>query len=398
MHPPPPPPLMFSDAFWATASSVSTKARTWRLVEATNPQRSDTLKLKHWKREDEADDVIRFQVPTQTIASYSDEEYVAHLQSPEWTKEETDHLFDLCRQFNLKFIVVADRYDIEGKVRTVEDLKERYYDVLGKLQIARSPVPLAQPVFKYDKERDIQRKKNLEALFNRPPEAIKEEEHLFHELKRRELHERKWACERDYLVKILSNHEVPNPLPLPIIPGAIAGGPFDPRKKVKRPDGIVPPDARKHRAPLLPQDSSSALAKKDLPPGAFLRSQKLVLPRASNLQSKFKELLDEFNLFNPPVFPTSAVCDVADEVRGNLLVLMDIKKSIERTEQEMVSLRERKRMLLAGEPVVPHRQNSSGMIDYMESGDEYDEAEARRRKKSGGFAAGGSVLKKARLH
>lgn len=41
-----------------------------------------------------------------------------------WTKEETDQLFDLCERFDLRFIVIADRFPSS---RTVEELKDRYY-------------------------------------------------------------------------------------------------------------------------------------------------------------------------------------------------------------------------------------------------------------------------------
>lgn len=41
-----------------------------------------------------------------------------------WTKEETDQLFDLCERFDLRFIVIADRFPLS---RTVEELKDRYY-------------------------------------------------------------------------------------------------------------------------------------------------------------------------------------------------------------------------------------------------------------------------------
>lgn len=41
-----------------------------------------------------------------------------------WTKEETDLLFSLCEQFDLRFIVIADRFPSS---RTVEELKDRYY-------------------------------------------------------------------------------------------------------------------------------------------------------------------------------------------------------------------------------------------------------------------------------
>lgn len=41
-----------------------------------------------------------------------------------WTKEETDQLFDLCERFDLRFIVIADRFPSS---RSVEELKSRYY-------------------------------------------------------------------------------------------------------------------------------------------------------------------------------------------------------------------------------------------------------------------------------
>jgi len=65
------------------------------------------------------------------VPAYSDEEYQRHLQSETWTKAETDHLMDLARRFDLRFIVMKDRWDRERfSDRSVEDLKERYYNVL----------------------------------------------------------------------------------------------------------------------------------------------------------------------------------------------------------------------------------------------------------------------------
>ena len=49
-------------------------------------------------------------------------------------RQETDHLFDLCKRFDVRFMVVRDRWD-KDKFRdhTVEDLKERYYSVVNSL-------------------------------------------------------------------------------------------------------------------------------------------------------------------------------------------------------------------------------------------------------------------------
>lgn len=39
----------------------------------------------------------------------------------EWTKEETDYLFDLVKEYDLRWQVIADRYNYKGgKPRTME--------------------------------------------------------------------------------------------------------------------------------------------------------------------------------------------------------------------------------------------------------------------------------------
>lgn len=71
------------------------------------------------------------------IPEYSDEEYSRVLQDPRWSREETDHLWGLARQFELRFIVMADRWALP-KARSVEEMKERYYSVAKKLLLARA--------------------------------------------------------------------------------------------------------------------------------------------------------------------------------------------------------------------------------------------------------------------
>lgn len=68
------------------------------------------------------------------VPNYTDSEYLQHLQSESWARAETDHLFDLCRRFDLRFGVIRDRWDsARFPDRTVEDLKERYYHICGTL-------------------------------------------------------------------------------------------------------------------------------------------------------------------------------------------------------------------------------------------------------------------------
>lgn len=66
--------------------------------------------------------------------TYTDHEYQQYLHLDSWKREETDHLFDLCRRFDLRFIVIHDRWDAARfPGRSVEDLKERYYDIVNLL-------------------------------------------------------------------------------------------------------------------------------------------------------------------------------------------------------------------------------------------------------------------------
>lgn len=51
-----------------------------------------------------------------------------------WTKEETDELFELIKQFDLRFIVVADRFEGNSATpKSMEDMKDRYYTISRKL-------------------------------------------------------------------------------------------------------------------------------------------------------------------------------------------------------------------------------------------------------------------------
>eukprot|EP00882_Tetradesmus_deserticola_P032191 GHRQ01036439.1.p1 GENE.GHRQ01036439.1~~GHRQ01036439.1.p1 ORF type:complete len:296 (+),score=146.40 GHRQ01036439.1:869-1756(+) len=55
-----------------------------------------------------------------------------------WTKEETDYLLDMLEAYDLRFVVVADRYNFpNGPPRSLEDLKDRYYAIARRLLVAR---------------------------------------------------------------------------------------------------------------------------------------------------------------------------------------------------------------------------------------------------------------------
>ena len=60
-----------------------------------------------------------------SVMEYSQYEYDQHLADPDWTMKETSYLFNLLREFDLRFVIAADRYAYE----TSEGIKRRSVEV-----------------------------------------------------------------------------------------------------------------------------------------------------------------------------------------------------------------------------------------------------------------------------
>ena len=75
-----------------------------------NAARTDALRLRHWKKNNDKNTTYTFARFNKTvrILSYSDSEYATVLQHATWTKEETDALFEKCRQFDLRWPVTRE--------------------------------------------------------------------------------------------------------------------------------------------------------------------------------------------------------------------------------------------------------------------------------------------------
>ena len=89
-----------------------------------NPARDDKAQFCHWTKKKEAGDVYAFARFNRkaSVITYTDDQYervVAPLKS-DWTKLETDVLFELCERFNLRFIIIADRfaYELQDKIES----------------------------------------------------------------------------------------------------------------------------------------------------------------------------------------------------------------------------------------------------------------------------------------
>ncbi|MCJ1255599.1 swr complex subunit [Lignoscripta atroalba] len=248
------PPIVISEPQYKERPKWSRKVQPWELKPFTNPARKDGLILKHWRKKgdvngedmtapvtsaelDGAIELTQESKPTQTEPDYhfakfnvkvtgpeySEEQYAAHLKSDDWSKDETDYLVNLALDFDLRWILIADRYDyqptevppegdsmtvaVPPKSRSMEDMKARYYDVAAKMMALHHPMAsmsttefdLHEKMTKFRPEQETTRKRLAEALMSRSPEDIREEEVLLGELKRIVTNEERFAQERKEL-------------------------------------------------------------------------------------------------------------------------------------------------------------------------------------------------------
>ena len=194
----------------------------WVWHQFKNPAREDGIPMYHWMKSKETNDpypFARFNTKPK-IVKYSEEEYKKAVQpmKSDWDKLETDVLFELCERFNMRFIVIADRFADElqerintlncvtaikiknstkgrrrevkaaskkvVKDRTVDELKDRYYSVSRELLTYRGDEdnPIVQKPFNFEME--VRRKNNLEKIFMRTKDQIEREKYCLSELKK----------------------------------------------------------------------------------------------------------------------------------------------------------------------------------------------------------------------
>lgn len=218
------------------------------MTEFKNDARSDGLVLRHWKKTDTAnkpakpDDTTmdvdeqttddaqqgpqqytfaKYNIKAQVPKKYTDEQYQRHLQSDDWSREETDYLMALVEEYDLRWVVIADRYDFQPKtsensegnatalvtaksIRTMEQMKARYYTVAANMlalehppsEMSEAEFALHEKMMKFDPERERQRKELAALQMNRTADEVREEGILLEELKRIVTNEQNFIAER----------------------------------------------------------------------------------------------------------------------------------------------------------------------------------------------------------
>lgn len=185
--------------------------RKWHWIPFKNPARSDEAVFCHWRCvNDDPNKEYPFAKYNKHIQliRYTDDEYKQYLHDENWTRAETDYLLDLCQQFDLRFFIVHDRWDASkienGKARSIDEIKDRYYKVIGVMQKLKSG---DDSVYVFDLEHEQKRREQLEKLFNRTKEQVDEELYLIEELKKIEIRKREREKKQLEVNKLLLNLE-----------------------------------------------------------------------------------------------------------------------------------------------------------------------------------------------
>ena len=101
-----------------------------------------------------------------------------------------------------------DRWDASkmenGKTRSIDEIKDRYYKVIGVMQKLKSG---DDSVYVFDLEHEQKRREQLEKLFNRTKEQVDEELYLIEELKKIEIRKREREKKQLEVNKLLLNLE-----------------------------------------------------------------------------------------------------------------------------------------------------------------------------------------------
>ncbi|KAF3917752.1 hypothetical protein ABW20_dc0101795 [Dactylellina cionopaga] len=387
----------------------------WKEQSFQNPARTDEMQLKHWVRQNPGQSnadgegveegpqldyqFARFNIKINVLA-YSDAEYDAVLKDDDWTRQETDHLFQLVQDYDLRWVVIADRFDFGNKERTMEELKARYYSVCRNVMEMRTPVTMMSAdegalynAMHYNKDQEVERKRIVHMQLYRTPAEVEHEQHLIAELRRihdghhQLLEEREELFNRlDYpqstgsiaayqgsqglatlAQNILNSDRNKKRKSIAVAPGQPAE-----KEDVKVPpsataasptvsrQGSIAEPARAHghqrtdstasasgATPLKDKNKSNIkqLSKAEeaqynlshhekLQPGVFFRTMKMNLPKANSFLNKSPAIMAELNIPQILTMPTTRTCAKYEQLAKEIAALMDIRKQLEKVEQE----------------------------------------------------------------
>ena len=306
----------------ATKKAYYAPTVKYKVERFSNSARNDDFPLFSWHNS--ALPVTQFQGYTQELdlIQYTNDEYNLLLNDSSWSRRETDHLFHCCKLYNLRFIVIHDRYSFDSKTRSIDELKDRYYTVVKRVLTSRanrdSSLKVDLSLYDFNISSELERKRNLDLLFSRSLDQQKEEEGLYFELRKREVNEKKWNQERESILMFVESQDISKDSPI--------------KKKKSRNDV-------KRKRDSIRQDSASIdiepIKKEKTLGNVYLRSLKVSFVKA-NVAPKHTATLQELGFpLGKPKMPTLKTVSKFDELRINIVNLLELKRLVDRVDMEL---------------------------------------------------------------
>ncbi|CAK9273972.1 unnamed protein product [Sphagnum jensenii] len=326
---------------------IPSKKISWQWLPFKTSARLDNLQLCHWVRMvdghspagDYAFDKYNKAVE---VVRYTDEEYNEHLVDPGWSREETDNLFDLCEQFDLRFIIIADRFT---PPRTVEELKGRYYSAARAIVLARAAVTdeVADHTLvkdTYNTAYEVDRKRALGIILSQSRQQDHEDAKVLEEAKR--------ITEARLDTKIGEEAELPISAPAVAAPAEASRVLRTSSSPLAIAVDVPAPVATPAPAPPVPVVAPVAAAPSG-PRGPRVYSRAALLAQQVHAigstagvrtSKRVDQLLEEYGVRSKPKVPTQAVCAEHLELRKEVITLIQLQKQVQAKEVEVAALRE----------------------------------------------------------
>jgi len=317
------------------------KVRKWEWTRFTNAARSDGVQFCHWQRaSDEPKEYPFAKLNRQlSIPTYNLNEYNTHLRmNTKWNKSQTDYLFELGQRFDTRFVIMADRWDRDKYgIKTVEDLKERYYEVIGILQKIRQGANNEKKIYVFDAEHERKRKEQLKKLFDRTQAQIEEETMLQNEMRKIEARKKEREKKTQDLQKLISQADKQDEQATSTTPQARKQ-----EKKLNRKK--VPVQQKINKADVVTSMETAAIRFGEgvnKGTGIAMRSQKMKLP--ANFGQKrtkaLEQILAEFKVDpNPPA--TEEICTAFNDLRSDMILLHEIRSTLSASDFELETLKQ----------------------------------------------------------
>lgn len=244
----------------------------------------------------------------------------------------------MCRRFDLRFVIVHDRWDKSSySDKSVEDMKERYYNVCNLLAKVRA-LPGQEPKLKvFDADHERKRKEQLIKLYDRTQEEVEEEQQLLNEWRKIEMRKKEREKKTQDLQKLITAAD--NSAEARKAEQQSRSGSRPGRKKASQ----LAKSQRESVASLTAQpnlESAGIKFPEIKTSGASLRSQRMKLPSAVG-QKKTKaieQLLNELSIELHPM-PTEDICHHFNELRSDMVLLYELKMALANCEYELQALK-----------------------------------------------------------